>query len=176
MELIDVVNEKDEVIEIKDKDSAHRDGDLHRVARIYVVNSKGEMLIHKRSENKKLNPGFWDITVGGHVRSGETYEDAAKRELKEELGINNIKFFEIGKWMGNPNKSNPLEKLMVKTFLVKFDGSIEDLEIDKGEISQVKLIKFSEIDKIIKKEKFVYTGDFEENVKMLKAFVSKEKL
>jgi len=171
MELIDVVNEKDEVIGIKDKDAVHRDGDLHRTVRIYVINSKGEMLIHKRAASKKLHPGFWDTTVGGHIHSGETYEVAAKRELKEELGIENTKLFEIGKWMGRPNASNPLERLIVKIFLVKFDGIIEDLKFDKKEISQIRLIKISEMDKIIKKEKFVYTKDFEERVKTLKTFV-----
>lgn len=174
MELIDVVNEKDEVIGVKDKDAVHRDGDLHRIAIIYVINSKGELLIHKRAESKKLHPGFWDITVGGHVHSGETYEDAAKRELREELGINPIKFFEIGKWIGRPNASNPLERLIVKIFLVKFDSNVEALEFDKKEISQIRLIKISEMDKIIKKEKFVYTKDFEERVKTLKTFVKLE--
>ena len=79
MELIDVVNEKDEVIGVKDKDLVHRDGDWHRASRIWVLNSKGEVLIHQRAKTKKLLPGLWDTTFGGHVLSGESYEEAAKR-------------------------------------------------------------------------------------------------
>jgi len=175
VELIDVVNENDEVIGVKDKDAVHRDGDMHRAAKIYVINSKGEMLIHKRSETKKLNPGLWDITVGGHVRSGETCEDAAQRELKEELGIENTKLFEIGKWTGTPNASSPLEKLMIKIFLVKINGDADDLVFDKAEISQIKFIKLTEMEKLCEnnteKKRFVYTGDFKERVKTLRTFI-----
>lgn len=175
MELIDIVNEKDKVVGVKNKDDVHRDGDLHRASRVYVVNSKGDILIHRRTKTKKLNPGYWDITVGGHVHSGETYENAAKRELKEELGIENVKFFEIGKWMGCPSAASPLERLMVKIFLVKFDGSMEGLIFDKNEISEIKFVKISELEKIYKNDRergeFVHLGDFEETVKALKAFV-----
>jgi len=176
MELIDVVNEQDEVIEVKDKDAVHRDGDLHRTAIIYVVSSKGEILVHKRAAAKKLNPSLWDITVGGHVHSGETYEDAARRELEEELGIRNNELIEIGKWMGHPNTSSPLERLMVKIFLAKFDDNAEELTFDKVEISDVKFVKISELEKIcenqIERKKFVYMGDFKERLKTIKKFIS----
>ncbi len=177
MELIDVVNEKDEIIEIKDKDAVHRDGNWHRASRIWAMNSKGEILIHQRAKKKKLCPGLWDTTLGGHVLSGETYEDAAKRELKEELGIKNFKLFEIGKWKGNPNESSPFEKLIVNIFLAKFDDKIEHLEFDKNEISQLRFIKLFELEKIyknnIERNKFVYMGDFEERIGILKTFAGK---
>jgi len=176
MELIDVVNEQDEVIEVKDKDAVHRDGDLHRAAIIYVVNSSGKVLVHKRAATKKLNPSLWDITVGGHVHSGETYEDAAKRELEEELGIRNNELIEIGKLTGHPNASSPLERLMLKIFLAKFNGNEEELTFDKVEISNVKFVEISELEKIyenqIEREKFVYIGDFKERLKTIKKFIS----
>jgi isopentenyl-diphosphate delta-isomerase type 1 len=175
MEVIDVVNERDEVIGVKDKDAVHRDGDFHRAARIYVVNSNGEILVHKRAATKKLNPDLWDVTVGGHVHSGETYEDAAKRELEEELGIRDNGLIEIGKWMGHPNASSPLERLMVKIFLAKFDGNAEELAFDKVEISNVKFVGIPELEKIcenkIERKKFVYMGDFKERLKTIKKFI-----
>ena len=52
-----------------------------------VFNSKGEMLIQQRQEDKKLWPNLWDVSVGGSVIAGETSSEAASRETMEELGI-----------------------------------------------------------------------------------------
>ncbi len=52
-----------------------------------IFNSKGEMLIQKRSATKKVNPNLWDISLGGCVQAGETSQEAMTRELSEELGI-----------------------------------------------------------------------------------------
>jgi len=177
MELIDVVNEKDEVIGKKDKALVHADGDWHRASRIWVMNSSNEILLHQRAGNKKILPNFWDTTFGGHVFSGETYGDAARRELKEELGMKNFELFEIKKWVGMPNESSS-EKLIVKVFLAKFDGDFNDLDFDKSEISQLRFVKLSEMERIYKtpeeRKKFVYMGDFEDVVKTLKAFAKKK--
>jgi isopentenyl-diphosphate Delta-isomerase len=68
------------------KSIAHRDGVWHPVVHIWFYNSNGEILLQKRSAGKALYPGLWDVTVGGHVDAGETIEDAALREIKEEIG------------------------------------------------------------------------------------------
>lgn len=84
MELLDQVNEKDEVIGTTNKAEAHEKGLVHRVAAVYAFNSKGELLVQHRNINKD---GLLDHSVGGHVKQGESYADAAKREAFEELGI-----------------------------------------------------------------------------------------
>ena len=61
-------------------------GEYHLVVHIWMVSSKGEFLIQRRSENKKLMPGEWAAT-GGAAISGEDSYTAANRELYEELGI-----------------------------------------------------------------------------------------
>ena len=43
--------------------------------------------MQKRSETKDTDPLYWDASSSGHVVSGSTYDEAAKRELKEELGV-----------------------------------------------------------------------------------------
>jgi 16S rRNA (adenine1518-N6/adenine1519-N6)-dimethyltransferase len=52
-----------------------------------VANQEGELFLQKRSIWKDKNPGLWDSSSAGHVDSGETYLQAAERELSEELGI-----------------------------------------------------------------------------------------
>ena len=82
MELFDLINKNDEVIGTTDKMTAHSNGDLHRVAAVFVFNEAGELYVQQHPSD-----GKWDHSVGGHVAQGETYADAAAREANEELGI-----------------------------------------------------------------------------------------
>lgn len=54
---------------------------------VVVRNAAGQIFLQRRSQNKRVQPGKWDTSVGGHVDPGESYEQAARRELYEELGI-----------------------------------------------------------------------------------------
>lgn len=81
-ELFDMVDRNDHVIGTTDKKTAHENGQLHRVAAVFVFNQAGELYIQVHSRD-----GKWDHSVGGHVRKGESYATAAVREAKEELGI-----------------------------------------------------------------------------------------
>ena len=64
-----------------------KDGDYHLVVHACVFDSRGRMLIQKRTEDKIGWPGMWDVTMGGSAVSGETSREAAKRELFEEVGL-----------------------------------------------------------------------------------------
>ncbi len=86
-EWLDVVNEKDEVIEKAAREECHRKKLMHRAIKIFILNPKGELFIQKRSAQKDVYPGYYEGSLSGHVMSGETYEEAAQRELKEEVGI-----------------------------------------------------------------------------------------
>lgn len=61
--------------------------DHHRVTYILVFDTKGNLLIQKRTDDKAFCPGYYGITTGGVVERGETYIDSAHRELQEELGF-----------------------------------------------------------------------------------------
>lgn len=87
-EVYDVVNEQDEVVGQATRKEVHSDPRLiHRAAGGYIFNRKKEILMQKRSKTKDMFPSHWAFSVGGHVDSGDSYENAAKRELQEELGI-----------------------------------------------------------------------------------------
>ena len=60
---------------------------IHRTAHVIVFDGTGRLLLQRRSVNKDVQPGKWDTAVGGHVDPGETYEQAARREMTEEIGI-----------------------------------------------------------------------------------------
>jgi 16S rRNA (adenine1518-N6/adenine1519-N6)-dimethyltransferase len=72
------------------KQEAWRGGLIHRVVRISILDPSGRLLAQKRSLHKEPFPGRWDNSAAGHVDAGETYEQAALRELREELGLDGI--------------------------------------------------------------------------------------
>lgn len=86
-EIIWHVDESDRVIGPCLRSDAHRQGLRHRSAHILVFNLAGELFLQKRTSTKEIHPGLWDTSAAGHVEFGESYEDCAKRELMEELGI-----------------------------------------------------------------------------------------
>lgn len=86
-EIFDVVNERDEVVDHKPRSWVHRLGLLHRAVHVLVFNSRGQIFLQKRSMKKDRQPGLWDSSASGHVDSGEDYDAAAIREVREEIGL-----------------------------------------------------------------------------------------
>lgn len=87
MEHVILVDENDSPIGTMEKLEAHQKGVLHRAFSVLLFNSKGELLIQKRSGNKYHSAGLWTNTCCSHPRPDETLTDAAKRRLREEMGI-----------------------------------------------------------------------------------------
>ncbi len=87
-ERIVIVDENDNAIGEEDKEKCHNGaGILHRAFLAMVFNKSGELLLTRRSNRKKLWPGYWDGTVASHLFKGEDYEQASKRRLTEEIGL-----------------------------------------------------------------------------------------
>ena len=62
----------------------------HRVTYIFVFDSAGRLFVQRRTPTKDLYPGYYDLAAGGVVCVGESYEDSAVREAREELGITDV--------------------------------------------------------------------------------------
>lgn len=84
---MDVVDEHDKVVGARTLAECLRDGLLHRAVAVLVVRSDGRAILQRRSKMDRWHPGLLTLSSTGHVRSGEGYAEAAKRELREELGI-----------------------------------------------------------------------------------------
>ena len=68
----------------------------HRSVFVAVFSHDGDLLVHRRSDAKDLWPGWWDLAVGGVVAAGEDWDDAARRELSEEIGAHGAVIEPIG--------------------------------------------------------------------------------
>ncbi|RMF87932.1 MAG: NUDIX domain-containing protein [Nitrospinota bacterium] len=86
-EIFDVVDAHDQVIGQAPRSEVHARGLPHRAVHIFVLNSQEELLLQKRSATKDEFPLRYTSSASGHLRSGESYWEAARRELEEELGL-----------------------------------------------------------------------------------------
>lgn len=87
-EYLDLVDENDNVIG-KEKRSIIYENKLsnYRVINAFIVNSEGRLWIPRRTANKKIYPSSLDMSVGGHVEAGSTYEETLAKEAMEELNV-----------------------------------------------------------------------------------------
>jgi len=139
-ERFEVVDEENNVIGVATRRECHGNPALiHRVAHVLVFDSSGRLVLQKRSPNKDIQPGKWDTSVGGHMDIGETPEEAARREMKEELGIEGVALQFIYQYL----MRNEIESESVFTYYCRYDGEInsdpvEITEVRKWAISEVK--------------------------------------
>ena len=87
-DMLILVDEDDNEIGTLDKGACHDgDGVLHRAFSIFVFNRSGELLLQRRSAEKRLWGGYWSNSCCSHPRAGERLEEALHRRLEQELGI-----------------------------------------------------------------------------------------
>ena len=132
---------------------------LHPVVHVHVFNKNGQLYLQKRADNKEVQPGKWDTSVGGHVRSGEDIIAAVNREAEEELGIKNVSFQPLYRYV----MRNNYESELVYSFKTVYQGIIR---VNKSEISFGRYWRIPEIEKNIGKD--IFTPNFEQEYAMLK--------
>ena len=161
-ELLDLVDEKNRVIGRVRRGKVHGNPSLHhRSVHVFVRNAAGDLFLQKRSEEKQIQPGKWDTSVGGHVEAGQSYEGAARKEAAEELGItpedsSPMRFSHEYVWKSD------VETEHVRTFLLDYEGPFK---LQSEEISEGRFWSIGELKNVA--HTGVLTPNLEEELRLL---------
>jgi len=82
-----IVDKNDQIVGYAKRSEVHGNNLRHRAVHILIFNQAGDVYLQQRSRWKDRHPLKWDSSAAGHVAAGESYDDTARRELKEELGV-----------------------------------------------------------------------------------------
>lgn len=132
MEQVILVDEQDNVVGAMDKLDAHRQGVLHRAFSIVILNSKGELLLQKRSMNKYHSGGLWTNSCCSHPKPDELTAHAASSRLNYEMGIDLQPEFAYKFLYKSHLDNNFIEHELDYVFTGVFDGTpvINSDEVD----------------------------------------------
>jgi len=151
-ERFDIFNEQMIKIGVDTRANVHARGLWHQTFHCWVLNnSKTEILLQLRQNDKDTYPGLLDISCAGHLLSGETVEDGV-RELEEELGISSS--FEELIFCGMVAQENLISSELIDrefnhVFLLKSNKAIEDFNFQLEEISGLFYVSIIDFKKLL---------------------------
>ena len=148
MEMLDLINEKNQVIGKASRKKVEEKGLLYRASEVFVLVNK-KILIEKRNKNKTKRPSYYSI-VGETVQAGETFEEAAIRGVKEETGLTAENLNEIGNAIIHDELYN--DHHLMRVFVCEGKGEIK---IQGEEVENIQLMTNQEIEELLKSGKKV---------------------
>ena len=120
-----------------------KSGVLHRAFSIFLFNEQGQLLVQKRSIQKKLWPSFWSNSCCSHPRQGEDILEAAKRRLNDELGLGEVKLEFVYKFSYEAAyKDIGSENELCSVFLGVIDQKVN---VNCNEIEEIRYINTSDL-------------------------------
>ena len=137
----------------------HKQGLWHRIVVVAILDKDNDILMQQRSKNKDKNPNVWDISVTGHISSGQDSLSAACREIREEIGLK-IKEQEL-RYMFSYRKEqfvneSHFDRQYYDFFILRKQKiDISKIQIQASEVQQVRMVSMTELAKMIEKKKVV---------------------
>lgn len=126
-----------------ERDRAHAEGVRHRSGIVFLSRQDGNILIQHRSPQKRIFPDCYDASAAFHVTFGETYEQAAVRELREETGVS-----APVRYLGKFTHHDPPECQVVAVFATSSEAPIR---IDPAESTGYEFLPKGEVDRIVRR-------------------------
>ena len=133
---------------------------LHPVVHLHVFSPDGALLLQKRSDDKDIQPGRWDTSVGGHVDFGETVDEALRREVAEELGLTDFEPKALKPYVFQ----SAVERELVNPFIAVVSRDYP-FKFQREEISEIRFWTTDEIEEAIGKG--ILTPNFEQEYNRL---------
>ena len=141
--------------EILSRKEVHRLGKYHRVIHLYLFNSKNEFLLQKRSLMLDNYPGFFSISVLGHVNAGEFSSATVKREVEEELGIDvsQLKFDFLFSFFQEAILSETyIDRQFIDVYVIYAKIDPNSIKFDRSEVSEIKFVSFESFREMVSNE------------------------
>lgn len=146
-ELVEWIDADDHVIEIVSRSRMRAENLRHRSVAVIVTTSDDRLVVQRRADTKDLFPGWWDIGAGGVVTAGESPGESARRELREELGVDaELRFVGVGR------HDDAFSREVCHVYAVVHDGPF--LPVD-GEAVEIRAVTPSEFTELSTREPFL---------------------
>lgn len=152
-----LVDERDNELGSMEKMEAHRAGVLHRAFSVLLFNSNGEVLLQQRAANKYHSAGLWTNTCCSHPKPSEKMENAVRRRLMEEMGVDAQPEFAYKFLYKVALDNNLVEHELDHVYVGKFNGMPE---INAAEVASWKFERVSSIREDMKRNPDAYTHWF----------------
>ncbi len=150
-EIVAIVDERNNVVGTATRREMRAKRLLHRSTYILVFNSQGQLYVQKRTLTKDLFPGYYDPAAGGVMLAGESYEEGARRELEEEMGIRDVSLT----WHFDFYFSDEQTRVWGGLFSCVYDGKVV-LQLE--EIESGAFLRISDIVRRVQTEPFTPDG------------------
>lgn len=151
-EYFETIDEEGRPTGLVARPDVHRKGLWHRSINLFLFHPDGRVYLQRRSENKDVWPCAWDLSVGEHLKPGETVEQAARRGLEEELSIRGV---EVERW-GPEMRFRTIDEEkgihdyeVQQCFRAVYDGEVRPAA---DEVAEVRLMTVEELKDRIDKE------------------------
>ena len=134
-EVVDVIDEKDRITGQAPKSVVHRQGLRHRVAAVLLQRANGKYLIPTASR-LKAEAGLLYHSAAGHVLSGESYVDSARRELLEETGLAAEDLEYLGAFWFEKEYPSRIEKESVRVYRATYRRSMGPVRLNEEQVHE----------------------------------------
>jgi isopentenyldiphosphate isomerase len=125
------------------KSEAHQKGWFHPTVHIWFYSSRGQVLLQQRAPSKDTFPNLWDVSVAGHMHTGETPEEAALREVREEIGLemqaDALEF--IGRYKSeHAHDGGVMDREFHHCFVARLNIPFDTLKAETSEVARLQLV------------------------------------
>jgi isopentenyldiphosphate isomerase len=147
-EPVEIVDDDDQVIAVVPRAEIRARRLQHRAVFVAVLSTDGRLLVHRRADDNDVWPGWWDLAVGGVVAAGESYDDAAVRELAEEIGVTGV----VPEPLGGGRFVDESVALLGRCYRVVHDGPFT---FDDGEVVEARWATPDELRELMNRLRFL---------------------
>jgi isopentenyldiphosphate isomerase len=134
--------------QVLDRQTVHRDQLWHETVNVWIINSRGELLMQLRAPKVELSPDVWDVSVGTHLRPSEAPDEAALRALKNTYNLEATT--EELKHIFNLQSANPMpddrhHNVFEHVFLLHADLDTGQFAFDNSKIAELKWVPLNQL-------------------------------